>query len=418
MVEEQYNDDELHAPEWMNKEFFEKILRETDNDDSIKVQEVQMKPGSAKGDHYGSIMFRAIINYECKNSKNQEKSLIVKTMPFVDGPKKEMLQGMNIFDIEIKMYNEIIPKFQKILKDSGDNTELGGKCLYAATEPQEILIFEDLTKKNYKTVTNWGGSWEVGKKAVEKLAKWHAMSFKMVNDGDDSLQKFNKNGFTDDKIKEVPMFVNGFSDFVKMLKTKPEFEKYAPKFEKLSTEDPISKTQVLFNAFINGDKANLFVLNHGDFHIKNLMFTEKDDGKVDEVLLVDFQLCIWGPAVIDLIYMLYMMMDGESRINRRNEIIHYYFETFTETLKKLKFSGEYPKLTNLYKDFITYKDFELLMLTTMLPFITAIQEDPTLDIGQVMHGNDDIRKSFYENENYLTYVRQILPILLYTGFLD
>ncbi|KAL5291261.1 hypothetical protein ACFFRR_010583 [Megaselia abdita] len=417
MVEAQYNEDELHAPEWMNKEFFEKILRETDSDDSIKVQEVQMNPGSGKGDHYASIMFRAIINYESKNSKNQEISLIVKTMPFVDGPKKEMLKGMSFFETEIQMYKEVIPQFQKILKEAGDPTVLGGKCLYAASEPQEILIFEDLTKRNYKTVTNWGGTWEVGKKAVEKLAKWHAMSFKMVNEGDDSLLKLTKNAFNDDKIKEIPMFKYGFSDFVEMLKRKPEFKKYVPKFERLLLEDPISKTQDLYNAFINGDKANLFVLNHGDFHIKNLMFTEKEDGKVDDVLLVDFQICFWGPAALDLMYMLYMMMDEDDRIHRRNEIIHYYFEVFTETLNNMKFSGKYPKLTDLYKDFIAYKDLELLMLTTMLPFITAIKEEPALDMGEALHGNND-RQTFYENENYLSYVRKILPILLYNGYLD
>lgn len=316
-----------------------------------------MKPGSAKGDHYASIMFRAVINYETKSAKHLEKSLIVKTMPFVDGPKKEMLESMNIFDVEIKMYNEVIPKFEKILNDIGDDTQLSGNCLYAASDPQEILIFEDLTKKHYKTVTNWGGNWEVGKKAIAKLAKWHAMSYKMVNEGDPSLQKFTKNGFNDDKIKEVPMFKYGFRDFVEMLKKHPEFEPYTSRFEKLASNDPISKTQALYNAFVNGDKANLYVLNHGDFHIKNLMFTEKDDGKVDDVLLVDFQLCIWGPAVIDLIYMLYMMMDDESRIHRRNEIIYYYFETLTKTLGQLKFTGDYPKLTDLYKDFITYKDF-------------------------------------------------------------
>lgn len=32
-----YNKDELNAPEWMNIEFFEKILRETEKDDSLKV---------------------------------------------------------------------------------------------------------------------------------------------------------------------------------------------------------------------------------------------------------------------------------------------------------------------------------------------------------------------------------------------
>lgn len=87
------------------------------------------------------------------------------------------------------------------------------------------------------------------------------------------------------------------------------------------------------------------------------MFTETDSGKADDVLLVDFQMCIWAPAVIDLIYMLYMMLNDYDRIHRRKEITHYYFEIFTETLKTSKFTGEYPKLVELYKDFITYKDF-------------------------------------------------------------
>lgn len=432
---EQYNEDELCAPEWMNKEYFEKILRETNNDDSIEVTHLVTKPGSLAGDHYASVMFRAVLNYNTKSAKDLEKSLIIKTMPFVDGPKKEMLAGMNMFDVEIKMYKEVIPKFQKMLKDIGDETQLGGKCLYASSEPHEVLVFDDLTKDDYKTITKWGGSWAVGKKAVEKLAKWQAMSFKMVSDGDESMQSFNENGFTNGNMVNAPTFKYGFKNFVDMLKKDPELEQYTSKFEHLLEQDPMNKSIALYKAFVNGDKANLFVLNHGDFHIKNLMFTETESGEVDDVLLVDFQMCIWGPAVIDLTYMLYMMMEEDERLDRRNEIIHYYFETFTETLKKLGFSGEYPKLTDLYKDFLTYKDFgklkyiflyrffsiciflELLLLTTMLPFIMAIKENPALDIGAVLHG-ENAGKALYETESYQKYVKKVLPSLLHRGYLD
>lgn len=34
---ESYNKDELNAPEWMNIEFFENILCETEKDNSLKV---------------------------------------------------------------------------------------------------------------------------------------------------------------------------------------------------------------------------------------------------------------------------------------------------------------------------------------------------------------------------------------------
>lgn len=35
---DQYPEDEMHAPEWMTKKFFEDILRTSEKDDSIEVR--------------------------------------------------------------------------------------------------------------------------------------------------------------------------------------------------------------------------------------------------------------------------------------------------------------------------------------------------------------------------------------------
>lgn len=99
-----------------------------------------------------------------------DEFLIVKVMPFVDGPKKQVLD-VQLFETEIKMYSEVIPKFEKALSDSGDETLISGKCIFAALEPNPIIILQDLTKENYKPVSRWGGDWEITKRAVEKLAK-------------------------------------------------------------------------------------------------------------------------------------------------------------------------------------------------------------------------------------------------------
>lgn len=117
---------------------------------------MQIKAASNKGDHYGSVMFGALIDYEAKTTPAQQKSLIIKTTPFVEGNQKEFLEGMNLFDTEIKMYNEVIPKFEQVLNDTLDGKRLGGKCLYASTDPHYILVFEDLRKENYNTTSNWG----------------------------------------------------------------------------------------------------------------------------------------------------------------------------------------------------------------------------------------------------------------------
>lgn len=250
---EQYNEDELCAPKWMDQDFFQKILRASNSDNSIDVSNVVITPGSKAGDHYASVMFRADLNYSAKGGRIVEQSLIVKAMPFADGPKKDLLEGMNMFDIEIQMYKEVLPKFENMLKIIGDDTQLSGKCIHAGTEPFAVLIFEDLTKEKYKTVTNWGGSWEIGKKAVEKLAKWHALSFKLVSEGDYSLQNFTSNGFTDGNLLETPLFKFGFKNFVDMLRKEKELQQYLPKFESLLSEDPLSKSIAALKAFRNGE---------------------------------------------------------------------------------------------------------------------------------------------------------------------
>lgn len=286
--------------------------------------------------------------------------MIIKVLPFADGAKKELMEssgaGKRIFKTEIDMYSKAIPKIEEALRAIGNNTEIVGKCLYTAEEPEMILIFEDLTKDNFKAIDSWGGDWNLGKKAIEKLAKLHAVSFKSGQEGESFFQEFQGSFFNDDAILEIPMFRDGFKNFLELLKSNPEFSEYVPKFEKIVENKPLQKATKLIKAVSNGDKVHLLVLNHGDFHIKNIMYTEKD-GELDDVRLIDFQGSAWGPAVFDLTYMLYMLLDDESRLNRRNEIIHYYFTHLIESLKNLKFEGELPKLTELYKDFLTYKDF-------------------------------------------------------------
>lgn len=308
------------------------------------------------GDHYASIMFRGIITYNTDTSNNVEKTLLIKTMPFVDGHKKEMLTGMGLFKTEIKMYSEIIPMFEQLLRSIGDQTELGAKCLYTAMEPQEILIFEDLTKRNYAGIEKRSGNWVIAQKALEKLAKWHAISYKLVKEGNTELLNFTESFYGSEKMAEMPMYRDGFKSFIEMLKRNPEFEIYVPKFEKLLANDPIKQGQKMFRAAANGAES-LFVLNHGDYHIKNCMFTKKVNSEIDDVMLVDFQICLWGPAAFDLICAFYTFLDKDTRIDRRDELVYHYFSTFTEILEKLEFIGTFPKLTDLHKDLISYKDY-------------------------------------------------------------
>ena len=140
-----YNSDELEAPQWLNcNEFFEKALSNKYPQDKVQVLSIKLSPATVKGDHYASVMFRAAVQYALTdNSKDLHTlSLIIKIMPELDGHKKEFLKESFIFETEIGMYTQVIPKLEAILRSAGDQTVL------AATYVRKLLTIARIGLEN------------------------------------------------------------------------------------------------------------------------------------------------------------------------------------------------------------------------------------------------------------------------------
>lgn len=176
-----FNADELVAPEWLNAQFFTDILRNYEKAPELEVVEIHISPASAKGDHYASVMFRANVSYTTQKGKFS-KSLIIKTMPEVEGHKKDMLSESHLFKTEIGMYTKALPKFEEILRAAGDTTKLCAECIYYSLEPRQLLIFEDLVPQGYVVVRDREATTEEIHAAYTKLAKLHAVGFYLLND--------------------------------------------------------------------------------------------------------------------------------------------------------------------------------------------------------------------------------------------
>lgn len=56
-------DDYEPAPIWLNKSFIEDALKQYRNDDSLQVDSIEIKPATAKGENYASLMYRCKVNY-------------------------------------------------------------------------------------------------------------------------------------------------------------------------------------------------------------------------------------------------------------------------------------------------------------------------------------------------------------------
>lgn len=78
-------------------------------------------PGSKAGDHYASVMFKITVTYGTGSGKIvSERRFLLKTMPELDGQKKQFLDQLPLFAMERKVYTEILPEMEKILNENGE----------------------------------------------------------------------------------------------------------------------------------------------------------------------------------------------------------------------------------------------------------------------------------------------------------
>lgn len=83
-----------------------------------------MIPGTKPGEHFLSIMFKAVISYTSKGKEISSRSFVVKTLPIEDSTKKDMLSTMPVFDRETEMYTKVLPEMKKIMESIGDYEEI------------------------------------------------------------------------------------------------------------------------------------------------------------------------------------------------------------------------------------------------------------------------------------------------------
>jgi len=146
-----------------------------------------------------------------------------------------------------------------------------------------------------------------------------------------------------------PMITTGLPCFLEMLDKVPELTKYKPYFEKIK-ENYIQRMSEIMLEYRSNPQANrYYVLCHGDFHIRNMLFkNNKETGAPDDVMLVDFQFSNVCPITIDLTYSVYMLMESEERCDLGKDFINYYFSVLVDTLKKVGFKGEVPTQSGLW----------------------------------------------------------------------
>lgn len=279
----------LHVPDWLNNEFFEKIVQSYEKNSDISVHTVEFSSACKVGDNYGSMTYRVRVYYPLPSLKNHSISLILKMLPFTSDQK--CFSSVRGFTAEMRMYTTFIPVLEKTLRSIGDDTVFAGQLLYHSTTPLHIMVFEDLCAANYVLPTGNNKLGLSGSTLVyKKMAKMHAASYFLSKTGAANFSEFSVCLFNGNHGQQIEELTNSCADSMKNLLEEikwPEYERYAKKLD-LFVLDLINKGKEAIKE--NSDELGSFnVLNHGDLHNKNVMVKYNDSGIVIDVLLVSIE---------------------------------------------------------------------------------------------------------------------------------
>ena len=225
---------------------------------------------------------------------------------------------------------------------------------------------EDLCEQGYEALRGRYPTETELKLIFRKISKLHAVSFMLgLSEEHEMVTQYQKGFFCSTAIMEMDIMHTGIVNFMNMLEKHAEFHVYLEKIKQIQP-DIMQSCKDLYNAYNlkSRNPKDIFVLNHGDFHLRNMMFQLNDKQEAKDIMLLDYQISCYGPSVIDLTYSQYLLMSPEMRL-RRNEFMQYYFTQFISILKKINFHGELPRYSDFQITSLKYRHFGKFYFTLL-----------------------------------------------------
>ncbi|SPP84315.1 uncharacterized protein LOC117585911 [Drosophila guanche] len=420
MSEEIVNPNEhLIIPDWINEKYFTGVLAK-DEPNHVKILKFTKVAAIPPGENFTSTMIRVYIKLEMKDGSVKTKTYIFKTMlPEERGGSD--INDFGLFPKEAKMYETYLPAFESMYRAAGWKIQLAPQCLHTEERNGNIhFIFEDLCVKRFKNIDRTKGlDLEHMTRALHKLAEYHAASAVYEEqhgpypteflEGFVTLKthKFHMDAF---KLKErafkKAMLTWGMDDAEKYVKEFPTADQY--------WAQSLSCLDVLPNEFN--------VLNHGDFWSSNLMSNYLPNGKIDELILVDFQIVKWGNPAQDLLFFIILSAATDIRIKEFDNLVRIYWDRLIVCLKVLKFKKPIPTLRDIQRSMYAKENsfYAFFALMNHLPIILfPTDKDSNLhNLSAENEEGESLRLRLVSNPAFASVMKDLYPFLYNRGLLN
>ncbi|XP_020811615.1 uncharacterized protein LOC110186689 [Drosophila serrata] len=409
----------LEIPKWINGIYFEQVLQK-DEPNYEKILSFNPVAAIPPGENFTSIMLRIHFDLQMKDGTTKHKTYIFKTMLAEERGGKEIREG-GIFDKELMMYQTYLPAFEELYRAAGEQIQLAPKCLHTDQRENGIhFVFEDLGVKHFQNVDRIQGLDLIHmKRSLQKLAEFHAAAAVYAEKNGSYPDHFEEGFIAKDKVElhEQGFHVKarsyhkamagwGLEDQEKYIKSFPTAQQYVKMCESNLTADTKA-----FNT-----------LTHGDFWSSNLMCNYLANGNIDEVIMVDFQLCKWGSPAQDLLFFITLSAARDIKLKKFDNFVRIYWERLVECLKLLKYQQPLPKLrdiqTSLYQENNTIYAF--IAIFNHLPVI-QFPSDKESNLHSLMRDDeegDKFRLRLFTNPSFCNLMREIYPFFYNRGIFN
>ncbi|EGI70193.1 hypothetical protein G5I_00951 [Acromyrmex echinatior] len=394
----------LETLTWLNLSFVENILRKSEEDDSIQMIDMSIKPATKKGDNYFSDMIRIMIEF----SRNQgghkikeKKSIIIKLSPIIESIRQKFIKESGSFHTEISMMSDTLNKMNKLLEPK---YRLSGKSLYVQNEHPTFLVIEDLMFLGFRMADRLSGlDLTHSVLALQGLARFHAASV-AVCEKEPKQKEYSKGMFYHQHPPELQaFFVMGTKALADEIANWPEVKKYSEKIAKLS--DHIY--QIAEDA-VKTSKDDFKVINHGDCHLNNMLFKYDNDGKPIDQIFVDFQMCIYTTPAVDLNYFLNTSPSMDVVENERNTLLNEYLGILSATMKQLNCKTQPPTMEELKAILKRSASYGMIISFTILPLMLCSKSE-SKDLDEIISTGTFINPGL-QSESYKKLMIKKIPL--------
>ncbi|XP_058455856.1 uncharacterized protein LOC131433087 [Malaya genurostris] len=351
---------------FVNSLFLTNLIQSQYAETEVKIKTYDVEPATAEiNDPFArSSMNRILVKYVSKeNSMGNLISFVSKIKP-TEGKLAEEFKKSDIFDKEIFIYRTVLPKLGTIISNLGGTIELAPQLIYWSDVSSNLLVLEDLTVRGYSVENQQLGlNMEQSKMAIEKLAFFHAASAILITENPNELAKYVKGTFHTDHKEKLKYFTSALTVIGESAAELGINSNVANKLKAL----PQKALQKAIDAY-GSDFQGLKVLNHGDLWTNNIMFKYNQTELVDAVF-VDFQNCVVGSPIIDLVYFLTSSPSYDVLEKSKDELVYIYHETLSLLLQRLNYKKTIPSLIDLQVELLKHGALEVILSLTTAPFL-------------------------------------------------